>query len=405
MPGEVVDYRTFASGTVGGADENTFFSFAVPLTDLNEGLNTLAVEIHQTSANSSDISFDLRLRATAPNSVNPLFMTETGTLKARALDGGQWSALNEALFIVDAEIASPANLAITEINYRPLPPTPQEEEAGLNSRSDFEFIELTNIGATDVDLTNVRFTQGITFNFNDSSYGFILPVGQRVILVNNMTGFRMRHPSVPLSIIAGQFSGNLSDDGEQLLLLATDSSDLRNLTYNDKAPWPEAADGTGPTLILINPMSNPDHADPASWRASTVVGGTPGAGDGTVFTGDPHEDLDNDRLSALAEHAFGSSDTDGSDAPFPTGAVEPLDAGAGDEDYFTISYRRTLDADDVAFEVQRSGDLVTWATGPGNVAFVRAMDNGDGTETVTWRSARVFASEDREFLRVVVWLR
>jgi hypothetical protein len=138
MPGGVINYLTVSSGTVGGADESTFFRFAVPLTNLQEGVNTLAVEIHQTSPTSSDISFDLRLKATKPNAINPLFMTEAGILNARALDNGEWSALNSALFIVDAELASGQNLAVTEVNYRPARATPQEEEAGLNSRSDFE---------------------------------------------------------------------------------------------------------------------------------------------------------------------------------------------------------------------------------------------------------------------------
>ena len=405
MPGGTIDYLTPAAGTVGGGDESTFFSFAVPLTDLQEGTNTLAVEIHQTSGSSSDISFDLRLRGTKPNTVNPLFMTRTGHLKARAIDGGEWSALNNALFIVNAEIASTQNLAITEINYRPLPPTPQEEEAGLNSRSDFEFIELTNIGTTDVDLTNVRFSQGITFNFNDSPYGFILPVGQSVVIVNNLAGFTERYPSVSASVIAGEYSGNLSDDGERILLVATDNSILRDFTYNDKSPWPEAPDGDGMTLTLVDPFRNPGHDDPISWRSSVATGGTPNGFDATTFTGVAAQDADQDQLTALAEYAFGSSDNDATDKPFPVGVVESLDVGFGDEDYFVISYQRNLAADDVEYEVQVTDDLVNWVTGPGNVEFVRAVNNGGGTEIVTYRSATLFGTEKREFMRLVVMLK
>ncbi|MFT6177824.1 MAG: hypothetical protein ACI8UZ_000764 [Akkermansiaceae bacterium] len=49
----------------------------------------------------------------------PLFLTETGPLRARALDGAKCSALNVAIFIVDAEIADPSNLVITEIQLQP----------------------------------------------------------------------------------------------------------------------------------------------------------------------------------------------------------------------------------------------------------------------------------------------
>ena len=121
MPGGAVDYLTTAAGTVGGADESTFFNFAIPTSALVEGENTIAVEIHQISGSSSDISFDLRLRGVRSNSADPLFLTETGPLRTRALDGAEWSALNEATFIVDAEIASSDNLVISEIHYRPLP--------------------------------------------------------------------------------------------------------------------------------------------------------------------------------------------------------------------------------------------------------------------------------------------
>lgn len=257
----------------------------------------------------------------------------------------------------------------------------------------------------DVDLTNVRFADGIAFNFNDSPLGFILAAGQGIVIVNDMTGFTTRYPSVPASRIAGQYSGNLSDDGERLLLLATDSSILRDFTYNDKAPWPEAADGDGMTLTLIDPQSTPDHTDPFNWRASVAAGGSPGESDASSFAGDASEDSDLDTLSALGEYAFGSSDFDPADKPLPTGAVETLEVGNGDEEYFTISYQRNLASDDVRYEVQISTDLVNWVSGPGDVEFAHAVNNGDGTETVTYRSATVFGVQEREFLRVVVILK
>ena len=405
MPGGTITYQTTATGTTGGEDESTFHRFAVPAFNLREGWNTIAVEIHQISGSSSDISFDLRLQATKSNTVNPLLLTETGKLKARALDRGEWSALNEAFFIVDAETAGSNNLAITEINYRPLPPTPQEEEAGLNSRSDTEFVEVTNIGPTDVDLTNVRFTDGISFNFSDSLLGIILPTGRSVILANDLAGFTERYPSVPTSMIAGEFSGNLSDDGERILLTAVNGTVIREFTYNDKLPWPEAADGDGKTLVLIDPFSNPDHADPFNWRASAVTGGRPGTSDVTSFGGVPTADKDLDALIALAEYAFGSSDSDPADAPFPIGAVEFLDFGTGPEGYFTISHQRNVAADDVEFVVQVSGDFVNWRTGPGNVEFVRAVNNGDGTETVTYRSSVPLPTAGREFMRLLLILK
>lgn len=61
MPAGAVSYTTLASATVGGADEETYFDFYLPVTGLVAGTNVLAVEVHQSTANSSDLRFDLEL--------------------------------------------------------------------------------------------------------------------------------------------------------------------------------------------------------------------------------------------------------------------------------------------------------------------------------------------------------
>jgi hypothetical protein len=55
--------RDSASATVSGADESAFFGSALPADLLEAGTNILAVEVHQVNDTSSDISFDLELRA------------------------------------------------------------------------------------------------------------------------------------------------------------------------------------------------------------------------------------------------------------------------------------------------------------------------------------------------------
>jgi len=57
----IVDYLTMADRVVGGNEEDTFFPYPTSADDLVEGTNLLAVEIHQISSSSSDISFDLSL--------------------------------------------------------------------------------------------------------------------------------------------------------------------------------------------------------------------------------------------------------------------------------------------------------------------------------------------------------
>ena len=65
MPGGEIDYQTLSATTIGGADELVFHAFPVSPGMLVPGDNLLAVEIHQRSSTSSDISFDLELATTA----------------------------------------------------------------------------------------------------------------------------------------------------------------------------------------------------------------------------------------------------------------------------------------------------------------------------------------------------
>jgi len=65
MPEGAVDYRTPGSPNVGGGDEWTFFTKTIdPAGRLVDGTNVLAVEVHQSSGGSSDVSFDLEVIAT-----------------------------------------------------------------------------------------------------------------------------------------------------------------------------------------------------------------------------------------------------------------------------------------------------------------------------------------------------
>ncbi len=104
MPGGNINYLTWASGSgvpVGGADESTFYMYDVDPDILTDGLNIIAVEIHQVSRTSSDISFDLELVGTIAGSASaPIILDQTTTAKARTYHAGRWGALTEARFTV-----------------------------------------------------------------------------------------------------------------------------------------------------------------------------------------------------------------------------------------------------------------------------------------------------------------
>lgn len=204
----------------------------------------------------------------SPTSGEALVLTATTLLRARAFDGGEWSALNEATFIVGIPPDS-SSLVVSEIMYHP----------GIGDSAG-EFIELLNLSSTDaLDLTGVSFSDGITFAF---PFGFSLPPGGRTVVVADPLAFAAVHPAVPIS---GTFTGALDNSGERIALADSLGTEFFAVTYDDHLPWAEAADGGGPSLVLIGPESLPDPNLSANWRGSTTAGGVPGGTDRVPYKG------------------------------------------------------------------------------------------------------------------------
>lgn len=63
LPSGTISFSTLASGTVGSGDESTYYEAELAATDFVKGRNVMAVEIHQSALDSSDLSFNLRLDA------------------------------------------------------------------------------------------------------------------------------------------------------------------------------------------------------------------------------------------------------------------------------------------------------------------------------------------------------
>ncbi|HUT14585.1 MAG TPA: lamin tail domain-containing protein [Thermoguttaceae bacterium] len=210
----------------------------------------------------------------------PVTLADSAVVKSRTYSSGQWSALNEAQFYVHTP-ASAATLAIAEINYNPHDPTAAElntQPAGDEDfvASSFEFVELLNRSAgTVIDLTNVEFTEGITFRFNDGAVRYLAP-GERVVVVADTQAFAARYGGG--INVAGTFTGKLDNNGETLCLVAADGQDIVNFRYNDNDPWPSRPDGRGATLELVYQSGTPaaNYGNSEVWRPSSRYGGTPG---------------------------------------------------------------------------------------------------------------------------------
>ena len=387
----------------GAAIEDTTNTFTVPLGALLEGANTLAVEVHQANNGSSDLSFNCSLTGLRTGAGSQYFITGAGVrpLKVRALSGGAWSAMVDATFLVNTEPATASNLVISEIMYNPTPATAAEVAAGFANSDDFEFIELTNIGTKHVDLDDVYFYGAIDFNFTGALTGRTLAPGGRVIVASKRTAFEFRYGTgLP---VAGSYKGNLGNGGETVRLYFPNDSVLRALTYTDFAPWPAAADGTGRSLVLKRPTTNPDHTAATSWRASTTTGGAPGGVDSMTLAAfntangisNPLADNDNDSLNNFLEYALGGNPNNGGQAELPD-----LGANGG---FATFTFTRPGNADDLAYTVEGTTDLATPASwSAANVVLLSSVENLDGTATVVYRSAQPINSTARQYMRLRV---
>ena len=204
----------------------------------------------------------------------PLTLTESRLVKARAFDGSQWSALCEALF----EVPGSFPLRVTEIMYHP----PDPPEGSFYGDDDFEFLELRNIGPETLDLTGVRVRGGVRFEFSGSDVSS-LPAGEHVLIVNNLEAFRAIHDTAQMRI-AGEYDGRLSNDGESILVSGAIDDTILELDYDDT--WFPSTDGAGHSLVIVDASLPVDlWSDQASWRPSAGPGGSPGAADDGASTG------------------------------------------------------------------------------------------------------------------------
>ncbi|WP_035603555.1 CotH kinase family protein [Haloferula sp. BvORR071] len=316
--------------------------------------------------------------------------------------GGIWSALDEARFI-GYPPAVAGDLVISKIHYHPDNPSEAEKAAGFQGDSEFEYVELLNIGDHTVDLSAVAFMTGIGFNFGTSPI-VTLAAGARVLVAKNPAALQVRYgPGLP---VAGAYSDELSNAGETLRLAGTANATLKEFAYDDVSPWPLSADGDGSALVLKGPASNPAAGQGGNWRASNVRGGRPGAADlldrdawrGQNFAPEELADVgleatlwgdeadpDGDGVVNLMEMVRGTSPGDENPRPEPEGSWW-TDPGT-QERYFTVGFRvrEDLDLTAVTISAQGSSDLEAW---PDSLERVGApVPQGDGTVMLWFREA------------------
>lgn len=139
------------------------------------------------------------------------------------------------------------DLVITEVMYN----DPSVEDT-------LEFIEVYNNGITAAIVGGFRLDNAVNHIFASVTIppgGFYL-VARDAISAENFYG-------IPFN----DYSGQLSDNNETILLVNAEGVLLDEVNYNDNVPWPSAADGFGPSMELAS--ADLDNDIGSNWVAST----------------------------------------------------------------------------------------------------------------------------------------
>ncbi|YCM45453.1 lamin tail domain-containing protein [Verrucomicrobiaceae bacterium 227] len=324
---------------------------------------------------------------------------------------GRWSHWSAPL---EFQVSAPdvgfyvENLRVSEIHYDPASATPAEEASGWVT-SDFEFVELHNTGSQNVDLTGVRFTKGIDFDFANAT--MLLP-GGFIVVVKNLAAFESRYGNG--KPVAGEWDSNdRLSSGENLKLSLGNGTAIIEFVYGSDGLWPREPNGGGYSLTLdrVDATLPTAHADPLAWRASGVVGGSPGDDDqldfetwavsfGLVPGSLPTDDPDGDGLNNLLEYALASDPLKRSPGDGPVGLTGALVVNGVAGNYAGLSFKRPSGVIDLQYVVEISTDLDSWN---GGIAIRHSREsNGDGTVNEVWRTPAGIESQERWFMRLRV---
>jgi hypothetical protein len=186
-----------------------------------------------------------------------------------------WSGPSRGTFVVQTP-----PLVITEIMYHPPSPDVAPGLVGTTDE-DYEFLELKNVGTASLDLAGFRFTNGIDFTFSVTNAVTSLTPGGYVVIVKNRAAFAARHPGV--TNVAGEYQGNLANDGNRLALIGPLEEPVLDFRYEDD--WEPATDGPGFSLVTVNDLASlASWGSNSNWRASARWLGSPGGPDAPPVT-------------------------------------------------------------------------------------------------------------------------
>jgi hypothetical protein len=210
--------------------------------------NSLVTLIDETSQLLSEAS----VRENAKWGTSPNHIQDISNIKSWIQERILWMTNSLGSYSACSNIVTP-QLVITKIMYAP------DSTALFPGSKEQEFVEIVNTGNSTVDLSGVYFSRpGFVYQFPPYS---VIESGARKILAADKSIFFAKYGISP----SGQFTRNLSNTGETLVLADAFGNVIDSVTYSDSSPWPNAK-GNGYYLELADQMS--DNSKGINWTVS-----------------------------------------------------------------------------------------------------------------------------------------
>ena len=220
--------------------------------------------------------------------------------------------------------------------------------------SEYEFIELTNLGDSPLNLNGVSFKEGIQFVFDDT----ILLSNESVVLVSNLQAFTSRYGTE--TGLIKEYQGKLNNAGEKLVMQLPDPFPFTILNFNYDDKWYPAADGEGYSIVYNNTSGGNSFYNDESWSLGSYLGSPNGyviyesyeEWSTNYNLGSPYQDQDEDGVVNGLEYLIGGNPKTIDDIVLPQYDKE------SNLIFWEVSKR--LVANDFAIKFQSSSDLTNW---------------------------------------------
>ena len=256
-------------------------NFLVRVSDINRGIINIAnVDIPYNDFEGRYFT-DVPIQLVAKPKAGYRFLQWSGVSNA-STDTISVILKSDSEIVAHFEHSNLPAIVINEIHYNPSDNLQGDDD-------NYEFVEIYNPTGNDIDVSGYWFQSGINFTF---SSGTFIQSGEYVILAKNEAIYKDKGCQV------FQYNKNLSNSGETIALYDNKNNMIDSVRYLDKYPWPISADGDGSSLELSDP--NMDNSVATNWRASSVIGGSPGMRNNKTFI----RNNDPEPLTFQVDHAY-----------------------------------------------------------------------------------------------------